>query len=171
MWLQLLKSQNLEKLLKPQFVNGKLNRPKISGKRRNLLKKLFMRAGLPWIYEGPRPAIDTGSPYNNKSEVSRSMKTRRDRIEDIRNNLVKLEDDMKIFRQEQLDNRKYRGLDRDIQGFLQAYVKGRKRQDSNANFRSTTVVGGPVKKGKSSGGAKINRKNRVIRDLTLEDII
>ena len=52
MWLKLLrKKSNIGEMIKPQYVQGKWRRPDISGRQKAELKKYFMQAGLPWIYE------------------------------------------------------------------------------------------------------------------------
>jgi len=72
MWLKLLrKKSNIGEMIKPQYVQGKWRRPDISGRQKAELKKYFMQAGLPWIYEQPRPFVHVNSVYNRKPKMDK----------------------------------------------------------------------------------------------------
>ena len=67
MWIRLLnKEANIGKMIKPQFVNGTWRKPEISGKNKAELKKYFHMAGVPWIYEEPKPFVHVNSAYNRR---------------------------------------------------------------------------------------------------------
>ena len=67
MWLKLLQNKSkIGEMIKPQFVNGHWRKPIISGQNKHELKGYFHQAGVPWIYEKPKPEINIDSVYNKK---------------------------------------------------------------------------------------------------------
>ena len=74
---------------------------------------------------------------------------------------MELEQKMKDFRQEQLNNKRFKGFDKQVNDLLIAYSKGKKRQDVSA-YRSTAagVGSAPAKAGRSA--VHTSKKSRKI---------
>ena len=169
MWLKLLKADNLEKLFKPKLVNGVWRQAEINGRKRNLLRKWFYRAGLPWIFKPIRPPIDTASIYNKEPKGNGRQRSMSIRIAEIRKNLLEMDGKVREYRQKHLDGRPYRGMDRVIKDTLLALGKTKKKGESGvvkAAASSTGIVKKP--KRESIGAPLMTRKEKALKDLTLE---
>ena len=74
-------------MIRPQFVNGRWRAAEISGKNKAQLKSYFHQAGVPWIYEQPRPEIHSNSVYNRKPKGKKFENNFETRIATLRKNL------------------------------------------------------------------------------------
>ena len=169
MWLKLLKTKNMETLLKPSFVKGRFRAPAIKGKQRHILKQWFLRAGLPWIYEAPRPAVDETSVYNKMPKASRYEKTRKIRVAEIRKNLLDMDRRILEHRTQNINNREYTGQDRHFRDMLIAYSKGMKRMQARGSvLRVAGSSFGGAKK-TASYGMKLSKKEKHLKKQSLEE--
>ena len=87
MWIKLLGTPSMGTLIRPQFVNGKWNKPVIQGRQKKQLKTYFARAGVPWIYDTERPEIHDTSAYNRKPKGSTFKNNYETRLATVRKNL------------------------------------------------------------------------------------
>ena len=74
-------------MIKPSYVNGCWRSPELSGRNKAELKKYFRFAGVPWIYEKPRPFVHATSAYNRKPKGTKHFLNQESRIAIIRKNL------------------------------------------------------------------------------------
>lgn len=62
MWLKLLKIKSLRDALEPRLVKGRWHPPLLNGRNRAQLRKLFIEAEVPWVFE--KKHDPTRSAYN-----------------------------------------------------------------------------------------------------------
>ena len=74
-------------MIRPTFVNGTWRKPIISGSNKAELKGYFHQAGVPWIYETPKPLVHENSAYNRKPKGQKHEIAFEGRIATIRKNL------------------------------------------------------------------------------------
>ena len=192
MWLKLLKPKsNIAEMIQPKFVNGKWRRAEISGRQKAELQKYFRQAGLPWIYEQPRPFIHANSVYNKRPKGTKFEQNEEQRLATIRKNLSTQEEKLEKLRQERLDNKPLMGIEKILaqaaKGVLMDSESGNqqqqqrsasaKRAEAAAQKAQDAEIGIGVRKsatkkskvGASRGGL-INKKMKVSFDLSGQSI-
>ena len=113
MWIKLLqRNKNIGEMIKPQYINGHWQNPVISGKNKAQLKSYFNQAGVPWIYEKPKPLIHTTSAYNRRPKGQVHENNFETKIAVIRKNLSGQEDRLEKMRQDRYDNMPHKGVDK-----------------------------------------------------------
>ena len=106
MWLKLLSSESIGNLTRPTFVNGRWRKAEINGYKKRQLKRYFVRAGVPWIYDKEKPEIHEASNYNRKPKGTKFNNNYETRLAMIRKNLSQMDDKLHKHRVENLENKK-----------------------------------------------------------------
>ena len=76
------------------------------------MKQYFEQAGLPWIYEQPRPEIHARSTYNRKPKGKKHELNFETRIATIRKNLSTQDERLEKLRMERLEKEPLKGVER-----------------------------------------------------------
>jgi len=112
MWTRLM-YLTFDKAFPSAVVNGRRWAPALKGKYRAQLTKEFKVVGLPPLFNPPKD--DSKNPRHKKPKGSKyDLLHAKMRHEKISNALLKADDEILKYRQESLNRRKYRGLDRVI---------------------------------------------------------
>ncbi|CAD8102577.1 unnamed protein product [Paramecium sonneborni] len=119
MWLR-LSYLSFRSCFNKKMVNGRFFGPDISGRYKGLLRKQFYFHGLPWIYDQPKNR--ELSPYHRKPKGHKRERTREQRIEKIKKNLMNYAEEEFKFRQERLNKRPSRGLDMIVQKMIPSWI-------------------------------------------------
>lgn len=87
---------------------------------RNILRKEFLKAGVPWVYE-PEKTDDKNSRHK-KPKLHKSFRDRAVRLSELKS-LVERNDQMIMeYRNEMLNNRKYKGTARFVKEFVPSWL-------------------------------------------------
>lgn len=108
---------------KPQLVNGKWRAAEVGSRYRNLLRKEFLKAGVPWEFE-PAPTAPAHHPYDRAPKHSKQLLEKANRIRRITKALENQEAMIAKYRQEYLNNKRLTGADYMIKTALGSYIKG-----------------------------------------------
>ena len=79
MWTK-IPYMTLSEAMKPQFVNGVWKKAALGGRYRNVLRKEFLKAGVPWEFEQPKSARH---PFHRAPKGNKDQRTKKERVERI----------------------------------------------------------------------------------------
>lgn len=111
MWTRLLYHSTLKDAFLPQLVKGKWMRPAISGRYRQVLKKEFRAAGVPWVLDSGKQNTVKINPRNKKPKGHKAEQLKIIKLEKIKKSLLNTDEAMLKYRQERLNNRRLKGND------------------------------------------------------------
>lgn len=122
MWTKLL-NLNLPEALIRKSVNGKWMHPGLTSRYRNVLKKEFLKAGVPWEYDPVKPP--GRHPYDRAPKIPARYRNKAIRIEKI-NKALERQDDLKLkYRQEITAKKRFSGIDQFFTSSLGNFSKGK----------------------------------------------
>lgn len=110
MWTRLLYQNSLKDAFTPHFIKGRWMPPLISNRYRQMLKKEFRLAHVPWPLEtiGNSPKIN---PRNKKPKGHKDDQLKMIKLDKIKKAISNTDEVMLKYRQERLNNRRVRGND------------------------------------------------------------
>ena len=98
----------------------------VGGKYRNILKKEFLKAGVPWEYDPPkfqRPS--SAHPFEKMPKVPRSVNLKSIRVAKITRALAKQDELQLKYRQEAANKKRITGIDHFIASSLGNFLKNK----------------------------------------------
>ena len=111
---------------KPQLINGKWHGPEVSSRYRSLLRKEFIKAGVPWEFE---PAKTTQRhPFDRAPKHSLLLREKAARVKKITKALENQDALISKYRQDFLNSRRLAGTDYLVRTALGSYIKGGKQK-------------------------------------------
>lgn len=166
MWLRLFRADKVEPLFKATKVGHQWRRAVMSGKQKRELKHYFKRAGLPFVWEEPKDP--NNSAYNRAPKGLKRDRVHEIRLAEIRKNMVEMDEKVAQFRQDQVNNRNYKGANKIFLQMTTAYWKhNRASKHEGKGQVKSNKRSGPAKNlplGASRGG-NITRKERETGDV------
>jgi hypothetical protein len=118
---------------------------------RNVIRKQFIEAGVPWTYEQPKS--DEANPRHKAPKKPKWIRNKSVRLSEIKSLVDKNDQLVNEYRQEFLNNRKYKGASRFVKEFVPSWLSylrttGYKtvQNDEEGNPAAKTNPGQPRKK-------------------------
>ena len=118
MWTRLLFQSSLKSAFAPQLINGKWIKPPISNRYKQMLRKEFRLALVPW----PLEVLKKKNPRNKKPKGHKAEQIKVIKLEKIKKMLTTNDDIMLKYRQEKLNSRKLKGVDKLVSLALPSWI-------------------------------------------------
>ena len=153
-WVKLVSHMDIKQGIKPQFIQGRWKKPQINGRRKAELRKYFRKAGVPWIYEKPRPEVQINSPYNRPPKGKKSYFEYENRLADMRYALSQTDKRDYEMREQLFDKNKLTNpFDKKLR-FLLPFVLTKNLGDEGVRGEGQKGKGGKGKKKKWTSPTK-----------------
>jgi len=106
---------------KPQLVNGKWRGAEVGSRYRHMLRKEFLKAGVPWEFEAPKTTQK--HPYDRTPKHPHLLREKAARVKKITKALENQDALIAKYRQDFLNSRRLSGADYMLRNALGAYIK------------------------------------------------
>jgi hypothetical protein len=111
---------------KPQLINGKWRGAEVGSRYRSLLRKEFIKAGVPWEFEAAKTT--QRHPFDRAPKHSLLLREKAARVKKITKALENQDALISKYRQDFLNSRRLAGADYLVRTALGSYIKGGKHK-------------------------------------------
>ena len=128
---------DIAKAIKPQKVDGQWLGAQISGRYKSVVKKEYIKAGVPWVYEPEKN--EEINPRHKQPKRPKFMRNKSVRLSELKSLVQRNDQIVNDYRQEFLNNRRYRGTARFVKEFAPSWMSYLRSVGSKVSTNSSTM--------------------------------